>query len=258
MTATRSVQAAASAWLTSMELLARALPGGMCEADGSGTSLLVTGAPLASVNCVVDVNAAPRPERIGALAKRAAEELSVPWSIQVRAEPGAELTAIAAELGRTATSLQPFMVKELDDRGPDHHRPAPGELVLRLLDGRESDAYVAALAAGFEAPAEIMQKMGCPELLDLPGVAAYLAEVDGAAVGTALAFRSDDCVGVFNISVAPEYRGRGYGTAVTAAAVAAERDRGARTAYLHSSPMGLPVYESLGFRTVEHWTHFTP
>ncbi|MEU4096109.1 GNAT family N-acetyltransferase [Streptomyces sp. NPDC026673] len=255
MTQTRPAEAAASAWLASMELLARALPGGMCEADGSGTSLLVTGAPLASVNAVVDVNATPQPERIGALAKRAAEELSVPWSIQVRAEPGAELTAIAAELGRTATSLHPFMIKELDDRGTD--RPAPGELLLRPVDGRESDAYVAALAAGFEAPAEIMRKMGCPELLDLPGAAAYLAEVDGAAVGTALAFRSDDCVGVFNISVAPAYRGRGYGAAVTAAAVSAERDRGARTAYLHSSPMGLPVYESLGFRTVEHWTHFT-
>lgn len=256
MTTTSVAETAAHAWLTALEVMTRALPGGRCEPDGSGTFLLVTGVPFAALNGVVDVNTTPQPERIGALAKRAADELAVPWSIQLRAEPDAELSAIAADLGLTTASIHPFMVKTLSDRGRDDG-PAPEELIVRPVEGGESAVYIKALAAGFEGPAEMWRQLGCPQLLDLSCTVAYLAEVDGVGVGTALTLRSDDCVGIFNVSVAPEYRRRGYGKAMTAAAIRAEQDRGARTAFLHSSRMGLAVYESLGFRTVEQWTHFT-
>ncbi|MEU1598312.1 GNAT family N-acetyltransferase [Streptomyces sp. NPDC005708] len=63
-------------------------------------------------------------------------------------------------------------------------------------------------------------------------VVGYLAEVNGVAVGTGLTFRSDDCVGVFHVSVASDHRRRGYGRAVTAAAIRAEQNRGARTTAL--------------------------
>ncbi|GGM22036.1 hypothetical protein GCM10010129_77960 [Streptomyces fumigatiscleroticus] len=75
--------------------------------------------------------------------------------------------------------------------------------MLRPVGGADSPAYVAALAAGFEAPVETMATLGCPELLDLPGAAGCLAEADGVVVGTGLALRTGDCVGVFNVSVAP-------------------------------------------------------
>jgi ribosomal protein S18 acetylase RimI-like enzyme len=255
MTTSDILDTAARAWLTTVAAIADALPGGVCEASDWGSAFLATGAPLASVNGVFDINTTPRADRIAELAKRAADELEVPWSIQVRAEPDAEIAGIAAGYGLTRTSLQPFMIKELVDREADRE-PARGELVIRQVDGNESDAYTAALAAGFQALVETMRLLGSPEVLDMPCAVGYLAEVDGVAVGTALALRADDCVGVFNISVAPEYRRRGYGKALTAAAVRAEQGRGARTAFLHSSEIGFRVYESLGFRLVEQWTQF--
>jgi GNAT superfamily N-acetyltransferase len=256
MSTALSEDVAAHAWLTSMEVMARVLPGGICERAGTGTSLLATGAPFAGLNGAMDVTTNPRAERIRALAKRASEELTMPWSIQVRAEPDAELSAVAAELGLGTTSLHTFMVKELADGGPDYG-PAPEELVIRPVGADHSDAYIAALAAGFETPVEMMRRLGSPQILDLSCVVAYLAYVDGAVVGTGLALRTDDCVGVFNISVTPDHRRRGYGRAVAAAALRAEQDRGARTAFLHSSRMGLAVYRSLGFRAAEQWTRFT-
>ena len=54
------------------------------------------------------------------------------------------------------------------------------------------------------------------------------------------------------------HRGHGYGGAVTGHAVEQARAAGARGAYLQSSPMGLPVYERLGFVPVETWRQWMP
>jgi ribosomal protein S18 acetylase RimI-like enzyme len=63
--------------------------------------------------------------------------------------------------------------------------------------------------------------------------------------------------GVFNIATAHGYRGRGYGRAVTSRIMADGVDRGADLAYLQSSEEGYPLYQSMGFRTVETWTYLS-
>jgi len=60
----------------------------------------------------------------------------------------------------------------------------------------------------------------------------------------------DDVVGIYNVATAVEARRRGAGAAVTAAAMADARARGARWAILESSEMGRSVSERLGFRQV--------
>ncbi|MFF4837953.1 GNAT family N-acetyltransferase [Streptomyces sp. NPDC001315] len=80
---------------------------------------------------------------------------------------------------------------------------------------------------------------------------------DGTVVATGLALRAEGCVGIFNISVPRERRRQGYGAALTSTILDVERERGARLAFLHSSDMGLSVYEFLGFRTVEEWTRYS-
>ena len=54
----------------------------------------------------------------------------------------------------------------------------------------------------------------------------------------------------------PEYRGRGYGAAVTARAVIDGFANGAELALLAASPMGEPVYRRLGFREVLRYVLF--
>jgi ribosomal protein S18 acetylase RimI-like enzyme len=78
----------------------------------------------------------------------------------------------------------------------------------------------------------------------------FVARVDGRIAGTAVAWLSHDVVTVYFVGTQPAFRRSGIGTAVTAAALAAGRERGCRTGALISSAMGESVYRRLGFETV--------
>ncbi|MFH9090089.1 GNAT family N-acetyltransferase [Streptomyces sp. NPDC017673] len=247
---------AAQGWLDNVADIAGALPGGLCVRAEPGLALLATGAPLASVNGVIDVRSSPRPGLVAELAERAADEIDVPWCIQVRAEPDAEIADAAAAQGMTTVARIPLMLRELA-AGGRLGGPSPEGWAMRRSGPEDSAIFATALAAGFEAPVEVMSLLGAAEILGLPCATGYLAEVDGEVVATGLALRAEGCVGIYNISVPPGRRRQGYGAAITSAILEAERERGARLAYLLSSEQGLSVYESLGFRTVERWTRYT-
>jgi GNAT superfamily N-acetyltransferase len=95
------------------------------------------------------------------------------------------------------------------------------------------------------------------DVMDHVSMRAYLVEVEGVPVATSFGVLVDDLVGVFNIAVPPPYRRRGYGRAATAAVLRAAYEEGARTAFLHASPLGAPLYQVMGFRRTENWTLFT-
>jgi predicted GNAT family acetyltransferase len=92
-----------------------------------------------------------------------------------------------------------------------------------------------------------------PVVLNLDGMRAYVGEVDGEVVTTALGMTRADNVGIFNVATPPEHRRRGYGAAVTARAAADGFAAGATWAWLQSSTAGYHVYEAIGFRTLERW-----
>src|SRR5436309_796111 len=96
-----------------------------------------------------------------------------------------------------------------------------------------------------------MQGLFAPGLLQLPGFAVYLGRVNDEAVTVAMAYRTDDDVGIFNVATPPGHRRRGYGGAITAHAVHAAFAEGADLAWLQTTEIGEPVYRSLGFRHVE-------
>jgi hypothetical protein len=105
--------------------------------------------------------------------------------------------------------------------------PQAEGLVIRELQPAEADKYASAAAAGFEAPVELFEQLMTPRMLKAPGVRAYIGEVDGQPVTTGLGVTLGSHVGIFNIATPPAHRGRGYGAAVTARAVADGLDAGA-------------------------------
>ncbi len=79
----------------------------------------------------------------------------------------------------------------------------------------------------------------------------FVGYTEREAVVTAAAYVSDHAVDVTLVTCRTEARGRGFGRALTQAAVDADP---AKPAMLLASDDGQPVYRSMGFRTMTRFT----
>lgn len=86
----------------------------------------------------------------------------------------------------------------------------------------------------------------------------YLAAVDdeGVVRATAASATWGSTAGVFFVNSDPDWRGRGVGSAMTAAALGAATVAGADRACLDASALGLSLYQRLGFDVVGPITQF--
>jgi predicted GNAT family acetyltransferase len=153
--------------------------------------------------------------------------------------------------GMTADEEVPLM--RLDDASPLDRVPPAAGLAIRALDSDEATLHAITAAAGFEEEDETFLRLIPPPVLRTEGTRAYIGEVDGEIVTTALGVTLNGHVGVFNVGTPPAHRRRGYAAAITARAVADGLAAGAGWAWLQSSTAGYRVYEALGFETVERW-----
>jgi len=247
---------AAQAWLEALFLFTEAQPGGHFRRGVSGTSELITTAPVPFLNGVISTAREADAEEIAAFV--ASPRLrSVPWSVQVRGEQVDErIVSTAAEHGLRTRMEMPFMLKGIGE-GDLRGFPADGVNVRRVMSD-ESALYRTTMAAGYEGPEEIFSVLAGRSLMEHVSMRAYVTEAEGVPVATSFGVQVDDLVGVFNIAVPPQHRRRGYGRATTAAVLSDAYKNGARTAFLHASPMGVPLYQAMGFRLAESWTVFVP
>jgi N-acetylglutamate synthase len=215
-----------------------------------GVQGCATGIPSAGLNGVWCSRLDPDPAEL----ERLLDELDrrqLPHVLQVR--PGAERDAaeVAERRGLVADEEVPLM--RLDDtRRIEAAQPTSG-LAVRPLDPDEAELHALTAAAGFGEKPEHFLRLILPAVLRAEGARAYLGEVDGQIVTTALGVTRGDHVGVFNVGTPAAHRRRGYGAAITARVVADGLAAGAGWAWLQSSRAGYRVYESLGFETVEDW-----
>lgn len=256
MKVTDETERAVHSWAEAMTNRATTAPRGYWRLGAAGTILTVTAAPLPELNSVVSISSRPDTAGIAEMASFAAKELSrTPWSIQVRGEPTPDLVRIAATHGLTKRTLNPFMLRHLADVPMPPFRSL--DLKTRRIIGSEHKLFTTTLAAGFEVSPYFFAAVTSPPVLQAPGTTAYLAEIEGAVVATGVGSVAQECVGIFNISTLPQYRRRGYARIMTERILGEGRAAGARTAYLHATEAALRIYETMGFRTVEHWTSFT-
>ena len=80
---------------------------------------------------------------------------------------------------------------------------------------------------------------------------AYIARINGAPVGSALAHRgtNGDC-GISGVATLPEARGHGIATRLLAAVLREAQGLGMYTTSLQASPSGAKVYAALGYRAL--------
>lgn len=250
------VDGAVDAWYGALRAFALLQPGGLFREGKHSTKLLITGARMAFLNGVFSSARQPDPEAIAALLPPQ-ETFDLPWSIQVRGDqPIQPILELATECGKEQQVSLPFMVRRLDE--PPNDEFSTGSLNIRRATIEDQSTYQAAMAAGFEGPVELFSPFSAPAVLSAPRMTAWLAEERGIPVGTGFGVQVGDWVGIFNISTHPNYRRRGYGRAMIARVLRDAFRAGARGAFLHGTPTGVLLYESMGFSRAENWTVFVP
>jgi GNAT superfamily N-acetyltransferase len=78
-----------------------------------------------------------------------------------------------------------------------------------------------------------------------------------AVVGAWSVIDGTDC-GIYAVGTVPEWRGRGLATDLMRGVLGDAVLRGARTATLQSTRMGVPLYRSLGFEPVGRYDEWVP
>lgn len=206
-----------------------------------------------------------RPEAVATCIKHVVAVLgrggrSFTWTVWPSDEPR-DLPSRLVEAGFEDLGAGPLMAMALDSwSGPG---PTPVALRIRRVEDAADigavDRFVASSMGGDAASvapfaATFRRLILEPE----PRVVQLEGRVDGEIVAAAALFTGSGVAGIYGVMTAEAARGRGYGGALTAAAMQEGRRRGMTTAVLLASELGEPVYRRLGFRDVGqvrflHW-----
>ena len=214
-----------------------------------GATAVITGAPLAGFN-VVTVTGSSRPDLMQAV--RDAERADVPFLVQTRTAYLSHVVPVLAGMGLREVERLPGMVSIIAPQAP-----RPPELALVRVDAPSTlTEFAETLAAGFGMPVEPVRELTTPALVEAPGIVLYVGYVDGRPVATATGVTDERGVGVVNVATVADARGRGYGTAITARAVADGFATGAGHAWLQATPAGVSVYRRMGFVEIDEWVVF--
>lgn len=227
---------------------AEAAGGDVLEDDALFTCF--TGAPRAMYNPTI----ALRNGFSAALEEREAEfsRRGLPFGFLAFESFQEEAAEAATRLGFRANEAIPAMALT-----PIPELPSGGDVSLvEDLDALEQ--HIAVQAIGFGEDAAELRAFMPPSVLK-SAERYYLAWQDDTPVATAILVLTGREAGIFGVATHPGYRRRGHGRAATVAALRDARAAGCDLAYLTATPMGYPVYEALGFRTLErHMTFGRP
>lgn len=85
------------------------------------------------------------------------------------------------------------------------------------------------------------------------GVQLHLLKAGDVVVARSMSCTWEGVTGVYNVYVPPAFRRRGFGRAVSLAALRQGQSEGATLACLQANAEGLPLYRGLGFQALYHY-----
>jgi GNAT superfamily N-acetyltransferase len=182
----------------------------------------------------------------------AARDFFVPhvpaFSVCVRDHADAAVETALRARGFTDLAVMPGMV--LLAAPPE--RPSPAELEIRAVTDdsarRDFAAVTADAYAAYAAPRTLAEDaFAYLDSLCAPHIQGFVGYAAGEPAAAAAVYVTHGVAGIGWVGTRPAFRQRGFGEAVTWAAVREGFRRGARFANLQASPMGRPIYERMGF-----------
>jgi ribosomal protein S18 acetylase RimI-like enzyme len=162
-----------------------------------------------------------------------------------------DLDEAASASGWTIAIKLPTMVC----RTPLAGKPMPAGVSIRRADpAADVDSFRAVVRDGFasddEEIAAVQAVFSTPAALDAANTVGVLASVDGSDVAVATVDVIEGMGYVGWVGTLPAFRRRGLGELVTRHATNAGFELGADLVALGASPMGLPLYEKMGYETL--------
>ena len=189
------------------------------------------------------------------------EATGMPWSWQIG--PSSSPFDLATRLFNHRMQLShdmPIMVANLNDFRPERLPANYKNVAVDDPDAYETWIEVAEVAFGlprvvFDAMRKGQHGVGFAN--DAP-IRNFVGYAGGEPVCTGTVFYGAGIPGIYTVGTPPQFRGKGYGRAVTEACMSDAKQRGYDTAFLQSSKMGYSVYQKIGFQEICKISIFVP
>lgn len=234
-------------WVETLRSLARRMPGGRIEEE-PGVVYIASGIPNPAFNPVFITRP---PQDAARTLERATEFMAHAgvhaWVLNAFPESAASVNRAAAQKGLPTPVQRPGM---LLSPVPPVAPPLPPGLRIRRATSRplwETMVRIGYQGFGGVPPDNTEEFLPFVEGNQARG---YVGLVKGHPVATSVGFSHAGVGGVFFVATLPEFRGKGYGAALTWRAALEARREGCRASYLQASEMGYPLYLKMGYRHV--------
>jgi ribosomal protein S18 acetylase RimI-like enzyme len=174
------------------------------------------------------------------------------WVVHPTALPS-DLDRLLEQRGLVEAEVCPGMVMELADL-PVPAAPPPG-IEVREVTAADRVAFSDLVAFRYALPSEVMPSF--LSILEAEGFGApgartrgWVAVRDGVFVSKVVLHLGAGVAGIYGVATRNDARGLGLARILTLHALHAARDLGVRTAVLHSTPIAIELYRSIGFEHV--------
>ncbi|MCC7363854.1 MAG: GNAT family N-acetyltransferase [Dehalococcoidia bacterium] len=202
--------------------------------------LIDAGMDEPSLNTAVLVPGAANAAFYLAMAERWFAARRQPIRVIAREGLDQELAQAALEAGYQEWFREPGLVFE------GELLPVPALLDVHRVDSAEGAAEYARIEPGRPEDTAVAETIA-RAAAGASGCDLFVGRLDGVAVARAMVFVTGEAAGIYNVYVRPEHRRLGLGRAMTLAAMAAGRSRGARIFGLQATPEGAALYRAMGF-----------
>jgi N-acetylglutamate synthase-like GNAT family acetyltransferase len=174
----------------------------------------------------------------------------LPALVLLAAAAADRLAPVARDLGLQPVGSLPLMVHEPQE--PVADAETTGRYQVERVTTVEDLAVVHRLLAdAFGLPLVSIARAFGSQMLAVTDLAVFLTRHAGQPVSTAMTTTSGNVVGIWSMATPPAHQRQGAGRATLAAVLADHQQHGADRFYLGATAAGKPLYESVGFRTIE-------